>query len=138
MPLSLLPKLENTLKRLIHSGVISKVTTPTEWVNSMVIVEKKNGSLRICIDAQELNDNTMRQYNTVPTPEEISSKLYGSCIFTVIDMADCYWHIELDDYSSKLCTFNPPFGSHKFNRLPFGISCASDAAQHMVEKYLGV
>ena len=115
VPLSLLPKLENTLKRLIHSGVISKVTTPIEWVNSMVIVEKKNSSLRICIDARELNDNIMPQYNTVPTPEEIPSKLNGSCIFTVKDMADCYWHIELDDYSSKLCTFNTPFGRHKFN-----------------------
>ena len=52
-------------------------------------------------------------------------------------MADCYWHIELDDNSSKLCTFNTPFGRHKFNRLPFGISCASDAAQQMVEKYFG-
>ena len=130
VPLSLLPKLDNTLKRLIHSGVISKVTTPTEWVNSTVIVEKKNG-----IDAQELND-IMRQNNTVLTPEEISSKLYGSCICTVIDMADCYWHIELDDYSSKLCTFNAPFGRHKFNRLPFGISCASDASQQCLKSIL--
>ena len=47
------------------------------------------------------------------------------------------WHIVLDGESSLLCTFNTPFGRHKFNRLPFGISCASDAAQHMVEKYFG-
>ena len=71
------------------------------------------------------------------TPEEISSKLHGCSIFSVIDMADCYWHIELDDKSSKLCTFNTPFGRHKFNRLLFGISYASDAAQAMVEKYFG-
>ena len=56
----------------------------------MVIAEKKNGSLRICIDARELNDSIMRQYNTIPTPEEISSKLHGCSIFSVIDMADCY------------------------------------------------
>ena len=79
----------------------------------------------------------MRQYNMIPTPEEISSKLHGCSIFSVIDMADCYWHIELDDESSKLCTFNTPFGCNKFNRLPFGISCASDAAQAIVEKYFG-
>ena len=136
IPLSILRKHEETLERLIDAGVISRVTSPTEWVNSMVIAEK-NGSLRICIDARELNDSIMRQYNTIPTPEEISSKLHGCSIFSVIDMADCYWHIELDDESSKLTTFNTPFGRHKFNRLPFGISCASDAAQAMVEKYFG-
>ena len=135
IPLSILPKLESTLKTLISSGVISKIDEPTEWVNSIVIVEKKNGSLRLCLDAKELNNSIMRQYNTIPTPEEVSCRLHGCSIFTVIDMADCYWHIVLDEESSLLCTFNTPFGRHKFNRLPFGISCASDAAQRMVEKY---
>ena len=52
-------------------------------------------------------------------------------------MAACYWHIELDKSSSLLCTFNTPFGGHKFNRLPFGISFASDASQSMIERNFG-
>ena len=52
-------------------------------------------------------------------------------------MADCYWHIKLDEPSSYLCTFNTPFERYKFNRLPFGLSCASDAAQSMIEKHFG-
>ena len=67
----------------------------------------------------------------------ISSQLNGEKIFTVIDMADCYWHIKLDEPSSYLSTFNTPFGRYKFNRLPFGLSCASDAAQSMIEKHFG-
>ena len=59
VPLSILPKLEYTLKQLIDAGVINKVTEPTEWVR-MVIVEKKNDSLRICIDARVLNNAIMR------------------------------------------------------------------------------
>ena len=43
----------------------------------------------------------------------------------------------LDSKSSELCTLNTPFGRYKFNRLPFGICCASDAAQTMVEKVFG-
>ena len=104
VPLSLLPKLKSTLDRLTKAGVISKVDEPTEWVNSMVIVEKKDGSLRICIDPKELNECVMREYRTIPTAEQISSQLNGNKNFTVIDMADCYWHIKLDEPSSYLCT----------------------------------
>ena len=137
VPLSILPKLKATLDRLEKSGVITKSVTPTPWVNSMVIVEKKDNSLRICLDPKNLNKYIMRDYKTTPTAEEISSKLHNKSIFTVIDMADCYWHIQLDDASSELCTFNTPFGRYLFNRLPFGLACASDAAQAMVEKHFG-
>ena len=47
-------------------------------------------------------------------------------------MVDCYWHIESDEPSSSTS-----FGTHKFNRLPFGIFCASDASQLMIERHLG-
>ena len=115
-PLSIMPKLKSTLKRLEDASVISKVSKPTSWVNSMVIVEKKDGSLQICIDPKELNESIQCQYKTVPTPEEISSKLCRNEVFTVIDMADCYWHIKLDQPSSELCTFNTPYSRYKFNR----------------------
>ena len=52
-------------------------------------------------------------------------------------MADCYWHIELDKTSSLLFTFSASFGRHMINRLPFGMSCASDASQSMNERHFG-
>ena len=52
-------------------------------------------------------------------------------------MADYDWDIELDQPSSLLCTFNTPFSRHKFNRLPFGISCASDTSQSVIERHFG-
>ena len=52
-------------------------------------------------------------------------------------MADCYWNIELDKTSSLLFTFNASFGRHMINRLPFGMSCASDASQSMNERHFG-
>ena len=84
--------------------------------NNIVIVEKKDGSLRICIDPKELNESIQRQYKTVPTPEEISSKLCGNEVFTVIDMADCYWHhqncassiLHTVDTNSFECRFGYP------------------------------
>ena len=56
VPLSLIPKLKETLDNLTKSGVIRKLDRPTDWVNSPVIVEKKDGSLRLCLDPKDLNN----------------------------------------------------------------------------------
>ena len=135
MPLSIRPKLKETLDKLERHSIISKSNSPTEWVNSIVIVEKKNGSLRLCLDSAELNAGIIRKHRQVPTIEEILSRLHGKKYFTVIDMADCYWHLELDEESANLTTFNTPDGRYRFNRMPFGISSAADEAQEMVEKH---
>ena len=137
VPLTILPKLKETLDRLEMAGVVSKLDHPTEWVNSLVIVEKKGGSLRLCLDPKDLNEHILRDFKTIPSREEISCKLHDKEYFTVIDMRDCYWHIVLDSKSSELYTFSTPFGRYKFKRLPFGICCTSDAAQTMVEKIFG-
>ncbi|EDO43256.1 predicted protein [Nematostella vectensis] len=52
-------------------------------------------------------------------------------------MSSCYWHKKLTDAASLLCTFNTPFGRFRFRRMPFGISCASEVAQKMVEEHFG-
>ena len=136
-PLTILPKLKEALDRLEMAGVVSKFDHPTEWVNSLVTVEKKDGSLRLWLGPKDLNEHILRDFKTIPSPEEISCKLHDKEYFTVIDMRDCYWHIVLDSKSSELCIFNTPLGRYKFNRLPFGICCVSDVAQTMVEKVFG-
>ncbi|XP_047142886.1 uncharacterized protein LOC124817125 [Hydra vulgaris] len=105
-----LSKLKSTLHRLVKATVISKISKPSTWAHSMVIIEKKDGSLRLCIELKELNNSVLRQYKTTPSTEEISSKLYGNKVFTVIDMANCYWHIKLDESFSELRTFITPYG----------------------------
>ena len=133
VPLSLLPKLKETLDNLTKSGVVSKLDRPTDWVNSLVIVEKKDGSLRLCLDPKDLNNAIKRGHYKAPSAETISNHLSGKKIFTVIDMSHCYWHKKLDEESSYLCAFNTPFGRYKFNRMPFGICSVADVAQQMVD-----
>lgn len=128
-----MPKLEQTLEEMTKMDVISKVNKATGWVNSLVIVEKKDGSLRLCLDPKDLNKSIKREHYKPPSAETISSKLNGKRIFSVIDMSNCYWHKKLDEESSYLCTFNTPFGRYKFNRMPFGICVASDVTQRMVD-----
>lgn len=133
VPLSLMPKLRETLEKLTKQGVVIKLDRGTDWVNSLVIVEKKDGSLRLYLDTKDLNKAIKIEYYKAPTAETISSKLSGMKVFTVIDMSNCYWHKKLDEESSYWCTFNMPFGRYKFNRIPFGVYSASDVAQKMVD-----
>lgn len=138
VPFGLYERLERTLVDLEKREIISKVDYPTEFVNSMIIVEKPNGSLRICIDPKHLNCQILREHYKIPTSDEIMSRLSNKKVFTVVDMREGFWQIRLDKNSSDLCCFNTPFGRYKFNRLPFGVSVAPEVFQKTVSKIFGV
>ena len=62
----------------------------------------------------------------MPTIDDIVTKLNGAKVFSVFDAKDGYWQIKLTNSSSKLTTFNTPFGRYKWLRMPFGIKSASE------------
>ncbi|KAL1446513.1 hypothetical protein WDU94_015619 [Cyamophila willieti] len=129
VPQALHNRLKQTLNQMEDDGIISRIEEPTEWVSPLVIREKKDNTLRLCIDPIHLNKAIVREHFLMPTPEEITSRLAGNQVFSVIDMKNGFWQIKLDSESSKLCTFNSPFGKFKFNRLPFGLSCSPEVFQ---------
>nr|XP_015833782.1 PREDICTED: uncharacterized protein K02A2.6-like [Tribolium castaneum] len=137
IPLSLQPKLEETLKELERQGIIEKVEYPTDWVNSLVIVEKKTGQLRLCLDPKDLNKAIKREHYMIPTAQDIIPRLAGKKIFTVIDMSAGFWHVPLDKESSDLCCFNTHVGRYKFLRMPFGIKSAPEVFQKHVIRIFG-
>lgn len=114
-------KLKNKLDELESLKIVEKVDEPTEWVNSLVIVPKRNEDIRIYIDRKELNKAIKREHFYLPSLEDIVNKLENAKIFSVVDCSNGFWQICLDNESSKLCTFNTPFGRHKFLRMPYGI-----------------
>ncbi|XP_059049470.1 uncharacterized protein K02A2.6-like [Achroia grisella] len=136
VPLAIQPRLKKKLEELERIGVISKVQNPTEWVNSLVIVYKPNGDLRLCIDPKDLNEAIQRQHFELPTFDEISSKLSGANIFSTLDIKNGFWNIKLTQASSDLCCFNTPFGRYKFLRMPFGICSAPEIYQHRMRQML--
>jgi hypothetical protein len=139
MPVSMREPLKKELERCEKLGVVSKVTEPTEWVNSLVIVPKANGKIRICMDPKNLNEAVKRQHYPLPTAEDIMSRLTGAKIFSILDAASGFWQIKLDAESAKLCTFNTPFGRYRFERLPFGIKTGSEAFhQKAIEFFEGL
>ena len=132
VPFTLLPKLKQELERMEQLGAIEKVDQPTEWVNSIVIVEKPDGNLRICLDPKDLNRAVKREHFQLPTSTKITSKLTGAKVFSKLDAKDGFWHVKLDHPSSLLTTFNTPFGRFKFNRLPFGLNSSNEVFQNAV------
>ncbi|XP_047987077.1 uncharacterized protein K02A2.6-like isoform X1 [Leguminivora glycinivorella] len=106
--------------------VIEKVTTPTDWVNAIVPIEKSNGQLRICLDPRPLNKAIKRPHFPYPTLDDLRSKVAGASVFSKLDANSGYWMIPLDEESSKLCTFNTQFGRYKFLRLPYGINSSGE------------
>ena len=101
----------------------------TDWVSNIVIVEKKNGSLRLCHDPKPLNEAIKRERNNIQTQANVQSQLSWKTIFTVVDMKDRYWHVKLSNQSSYYCTFNTPWGRKQFLCMPFSISSASEVMQ---------
>ena len=122
-------KLKDELNRMKKLSIIEKVSHPTDWVNNIVIVEKSNGSIRVCLDPKQMNKAIKRHYYQMPTPEEIFSQMAGSKYFTKLDASSGYWQMKIDKESSDLLVFNTPFGRYKFLRFPFGIHSASEIFQ---------
>ena len=109
--------------------VITKVTEPTEWVNSVVVTEKKNGKVKVCLDPRDLNKAIKREHYPMKTVEEVAAQLAGATVFSTLDASSGFWHVKLDEKSSKLTTFNTPFGRYRFLRLPSGINSAPEIFQ---------
>ena len=89
---------------------------PTDWVNSMVTVIKPE-KIRVCIDPRDLNRAIEREHYPMKTIEEVVAGMPEVKVFSVLDATSGYWQMKLNEESSKLYTFNTPFGRYRFTRL---------------------
>ena len=78
VPFDLRDRLQSQLDKEESLGVIVKVDEPTDWVNSITIVEKKNGSLRICLDPRDLKKALKREHYSCLTVDDIAANLHGA------------------------------------------------------------
>lgn len=130
IPLPLMPKVKNELQCTERLGVISRIEEPTEWCAGIVVVPKKSGDPRICIDLTKLNESVRREKYILPSVEQTLGLLAGASVFSKLDANMGFWQIPLAEQSAKLTTFITPFGRYYFNRLPFGIASAPEHFQN--------
>ena len=136
VPLPLRKKVQEELVRMETMGVISRVEEPTPWCAGMVVVPKKSGSVRICVDFRPLNDNVLREVHPLPKVDMTLAQLAGATVFSKLDANCGFWQIPLDETSRHLTTFITPFGRYCFNKLPFGISSAPEHFQRRMSEIL--
>ena len=137
LPVSMKEKVKKELDRMEKLKIIRRVDEPTDWVNSMVVVPKADGEVRICLDPRDLNSAIKREHYQMPTLNEITSQLTGMKYFTVLDATSGYWVVPLSRESSLLTTFQTPFGRFCYLRMPFGISSAQEVFQKRMDRVFG-
>ena len=119
--------------------IITKMDEPTDWVSSMVIVVKKNGDLRLCLDPRDLNKVIKREHFQLPTREGIMSQFAEAKWFSKLDASSGFWQMKLDNTSSRPCTLSTPEGRYRFLCLPYGILSAPEVYHktiHMIFEHI--
>ena len=76
IPYAVVPRLKEELERMTKMGVIVPVDGPSKWVSSMVVTEKPNGKIRVCLDPKNLNKAILREHSKIPTADEIFSQMH--------------------------------------------------------------
>lgn len=120
------------LQALLDAGIIRESESP--FSSPIVVVRKKNGDVRLCIDFRKLNLQTIRDAYALPNLEESFSALAGSQWFSVMDLKSGYYQIEMCEKDKSKTAFVCPFGFYEFNRMPQGITNAPSTFQRLMEK----
>lgn len=132
-------RLKVALDKLEKQGFVEPVhdLAPGSFVSNMVIVEKPDSRVRICLDSSDLNKVIQRKPHLIPTVMEIQEKLANKSCYTVLDVRNGFYHIDLDEESRNLLCFATPFGLKIFTRLAFGVASAPEECQAKNEQLFG-
>ena len=123
------------LQDLVNSGVIRESDSP--FASPIVVVRKKNGTVRLCIDYRKLNLQTIKDAYALPKLEDTFTALTGSQWFSVLDLKSGYYQIEMEEKDKEKTAFVCPLGFWEFNRLPQGVTNAPSTFQRLMEKCVG-
>ena len=141
IPIHLKDAFQKEIKQMLQAGVLLPVNEATPWINSFVLIEKRDNQgqikLRICLDPTNLNKAVMRELYHFQTPDDIAHLLADACILTVCNYKKGYWHQALDEASSCLTTFNTEVGWYRFTVMPFSITVAGDLFQWKLDECFG-
>ena len=136
IPFHVRKDVEQELQRLEQLDIIEAVDGPTPWVSPIVVVPKKSGEIRICVDMREANKAIGREKHLMPTLDDLIADLNGAAVFSTLDLASGYHQLTLAPESRHITTFSTHVGLRRYKRLMFGINAASEIFQNAIAELL--
>ena len=134
IPLHKREEARHLLQDMLAKGVIQPSSSP--WASPIVLVPKKDGNVRFCIDYRKVNAVTRRDAYPLPRMDDTLDTLAGAKWFSTLDMVSGYWQVEVADEDKEKTAFCTPDGLYEFNVLPFGLCNGPATFQRLMDLVL--
>ena len=128
------PVVEEEVQQMLKEGIIEPSEGP--WASPVVLVKKKDGSIRFCIDYRKLNDLTRKDAYPIPRIDDTLDMHSGSKYFSTLDLASGYWQVPVAAEDKEKTAFSTHLGLFQFNRMPFGLCNAPSTFERLMEQVL--
>ncbi|KMQ89606.1 retrotransposon ty3-gypsy subclass, partial [Lasius niger] len=128
-------KVKEHLLELERDGIIERAQT--QFVNPLVVVVKKTGEIRLCLDAREINKRMANDHDQPPTIDEVFRRIGDKKYFTTLDVAKAFWQIPLKEESRRYTGFKFDNQTFVFRRLPFGLKTAGASFTRAMQRAIG-
>ena len=116
---------------MIEQNVIEPSESP--WASPIVLV-KKDGSTRFCVDYRKINAVTVKDAYPLPRIDDTLDSLSGSHWFSTLDLASGYWQVELDESAKEKSAFVVRGGLYQWKVMPFGLCNAPSTFERLMER----
>ena len=115
-------EVDQQVKDMLQQGVVQPSTSP--WASPVVLVKKKDGTYRFCVDYRKLNLVTAQDAHPLPRVGDLLDSLNGNSLFSTLDLRSGYWQLSMSPEDQQKTAFVTPHGLFEFLRMPYGLCTA--------------